>query len=118
MLRSPGFLALVIATIALAIGVNLGIFSLTQAILLHSLGVPRADRLVYYTLGKGGGPYSGPAYEALRADAAMKDVFAWNPNALVRLETHDGVDKIPGALVTGNTFSILGIKPSLGRFFG
>ncbi len=117
-LRSPGFFALVIATIALAIGVNLGVFSLTQAILLRSLGVPHADRLVYYTLGKGGGAFSSPAYEALRADAAMKDVFAWNPNALVRLQTNDGVVKIPGALVTGNIFSVLGIKPSLGRFFG
>src|SRR5208283_3282403 len=39
-------------------------------------------------------------------------------NELTRLQTNDGVDKIPGALATGNTFSILGIRPSLGRFFG
>jgi hypothetical protein len=50
MLRSPGFTTMALAIIALAIGVNLGVFAFIQAILFHALGVPEPGRVVYYTL--------------------------------------------------------------------
>lgn len=118
--RSPGFSAMVVVTIALGIGFNLGIFCVTKAIFLSSLGVPEADRLVYYTLGSGAdaSPYfSSSAYGALRTNAAMNDVLAWASDNF-RLQMSDGSIVLPGALVTGNTFSVLGLKPRLGRFFG
>jgi hypothetical protein len=37
MFRSPGFSAMVVLTIALAIGVNVGVFSITHAVLFKSL---------------------------------------------------------------------------------
>jgi predicted permease len=117
--RSPGFSAMVIVTIALAVGVNAGIFSITHAILFKSLGVPEANRIVYYTLGSGPDTFpafSGPAYEALRANAATKDVLAWQQNSF-KLQDYDGSVNADGAYVTGNAFSVLGLKPSLGRFF-
>ena len=119
MFRAPGFSLMVIITIALAVGVNLGVFTITQSILLKSLGVPRADRLVYYTLGTGTETIqnlSGPAYEALRANAATRDVSAWQQNQF-RLQTADGIVRVTGAYITGNGFSVFGLKPSLGRFF-
>jgi putative ABC transport system permease protein len=106
-------------TIALAVGVNLGIFTVTQTILFHSLGVPEADRLVYYTsgIGEDNRPvFSGPGYEALRANAATKDVLAWESNIFL-LHTQEGAERLNGAFVTGNAFSVFRLKPSLGRFF-
>jgi len=43
---SPGFTTVAIATIALGIGVNTGIFSLFNAVALRELPVPNADELV------------------------------------------------------------------------
>lgn len=110
---------MVVTTMALGIGVNLGIFTITKALFLNLLGVPDADRMVYYTLGAGRDtnirfPIQG--YEALRRLSAAKDILAWQPEILeLRDSTEDS--GLNSALVTGNTFSILGIRPFLGRFF-
>lgn len=44
--RAPGFTALAVATLGLAIGLNTGVFSMVDAILLDPLPFPDADRLV------------------------------------------------------------------------
>jgi putative ABC transport system permease protein len=44
--RSPGFAAVVVATLALAIGGTTAMFSLIQGVLLRPLDYPEADRLV------------------------------------------------------------------------
>lgn len=119
-LRSPGFTVMVVLTIALGIGVNCGIFSLTKAIFLQSLGVPAPNRLVYYTLGTGPDTqikFADQEYRALRSTLAKQDILAWLPTRL-RLQTPGGFVRLDGALVSGNAFSVLRLKPFLGRFFG
>lgn len=118
MLRSPGFSAMVILTIALGIGVNLGVFTIIRAMFLNLLGVPDADRVVYYTLGTGRDTkvrFPIQQYEALRTLAAANDILAWRPFAFTPQGPAE--EKLNGALVTGNTFAVLGVKPLLGRFF-
>jgi putative ABC transport system permease protein len=46
LVRTPGFTAIVVFTLALAIGVNTAIFSLVDALMLRSLPYAAADRLV------------------------------------------------------------------------
>src|SRR5580698_7795634 len=46
MRKSPGFSAVVICVLALAIGANAAVFSVLNAILLRPLEFPNADRLV------------------------------------------------------------------------
>lgn len=110
---------MVVVTIALGIGVNLGIFTITKALFLNVLGVPDADRMVYYTLGANRDakitfPIQG--YEALRRLSTASDILAWQPRILELREPAES-SGLNSALVTGNTFSVLGIKPFLGRFF-
>lgn len=110
---------MVMVTIALGIGVNLGIFTITKALFLNLLGVPEADRMVYYTLGTGPDTkirLSIQQYEALRRLSVANDILAWQPKTLeLRTSTEDS--GLNAALVTGNTFSVLGLKPFLGHFF-
>lgn len=110
---------MVVVTIALGTGVNLGIFTITKALFLNLLGVPDADRMVYYTLGTGPDTkirLSIQQYEALRRLSIANNILAWQPKIL-ELPTSTGDSGLNGALVTGNTFSILGLRPFLGRFF-
>jgi len=118
MSRSVGFSVTIVVTIALAVGVNLGIFSITRSLLFNSLGVPEAEKLVYFRLGSGADAtsFSGPGYEALRSDGTVKDLLAWKPTQF-QIQTRNGTTSLFGAIATGNTFSVLGLKPYLGRFF-
>lgn len=119
MFRSPGFTSMVVVTIALGIGVNLGIFTITKALFLNVLGVPDADRMVYYTLGANrdtGIRFPIQGYEALRRLSTASDILAWQPKILELRESSEN-SGLNSALVTGNTFSVLGIRPFLGRFF-
>lgn len=119
MFRSSGFSVMAIATIALGIGINVGIFCVSKAVFLNSLGIPDEGRLAYYTLGSGADlqlKFSDQQYQAMRSTSGM-DVFAWQQRrCVVRTPGARGL-LVDGALVSGNTFEILGLRPFAGHFF-
>ena len=119
----PGFSALVIATMALGIGLNSAVFSLVDALLLRPPAVAAPERLVHVYSSVPGDflshlPMAFPDYETLR-DRARSFVglaaYAWYPLAL---ERGDGSELVMAEIVTGNYFATLGVAPALGRAFG
>jgi predicted permease len=121
--RAPGFALIAILTLALGIGANNAIFTLTHALLLSGLPVPDPDRLVRLAIDlKGSDPKNGsdaplnlPMVQAIERRAhSFSGVLGWCVYDFVPPKGED-TDEIRGAIVTGNAFQVLGVRPAAGR---
>ncbi|HUI40393.1 MAG TPA: ADOP family duplicated permease [Terriglobia bacterium] len=119
--KNPGFTAAAGLTLALGIGANAAIFTLTYAVILKSLPVPNPRQLVRYTFREPGVTdlsLSGPAYDALRRHQTVDtDLLAWSQEQFA-IEEKGSVSRVDGALISGNGFRVLELHPFLGRVFG
>lgn len=132
LLKSPGFTAVAILTLALGIGANTAVFSVLDAVLLKMLPISHAEQLV--VLGdpsrihstSNGTPtldhFSYPLYRELRdGTQAFSGLFAsGDPGRLdVQLDSPaaEGPELANGRVVTGNYFPVLGVNPLIGRTF-
>jgi predicted permease len=119
--RSPGFAAVAIGTLGLAIGVNAGMFSVVNRVLLDPLPFPDADRLmaVWGTApGSQLPPEFGLAnefYLQYREQSKLLEDVAVFDGGTSTLRVGDRVERIPMAWPTSSLFSTLGAKPILGR---
>jgi putative ABC transport system permease protein len=118
--KAPGFTLL--ATLALALGVsaNTTIFSLINGVLLRPLkGIKDPARLVeIYTSDYSSGLYGSSSYPDYVDFRDQSDVFE-NLGAFYETmmnATGEGeAERLPGVVVTGNYFDMLGVGAQLGR---
>jgi len=128
LIKNPGFAAIAVATLALGLGANTAIFSLTDQILLKALPVPRPDELVVL---RADGPKSGrvwsdsdsansftyPMYQELRdKNEVFAGLLARFPVSL-SVAGEGQTERANGELVSGNYFDVLGVVPAIGRVF-
>src|ERR1035441_8293730 len=116
--KSPGFTAVAVLTLALAIGANAVVFGILNALVLNPRNVPQAQSLYAIERASGKSTWqSYPDYVDLRDRSRSFDsLAAFNP-APVGLDTGEAASEVWGYEVTGNYFDALGIQPYLGRFF-
>jgi predicted permease len=124
--KNPGFTIVAILTLALGIGANAAIFSLTDQVLLRLLPVESPRELVVlsspgrswgrtWSDGDGSTSFSYPNYEEIRD---RNEVFA---GVLARFHVQVSVagkgesQLVDAELVSGNYFQVLGVQPFLGR---
>src|SRR5882762_6600132 len=124
--KSPGFTAVVILTLALGIGANTTIFSVINATLLREPPFPEANRLVllWETVG---GPrnwsiISAPNFWDYRRQSRSFDGLAIFDSGgrgynLSATGTKHEAEQVSGVRVSADFFSVLGVKPFLGRTF-
>src|SRR5690348_5204693 len=116
--KSPGFTVVAIGTLALAIGANVVVFSVMNALILRPLNVPHDESLYGIERASDKNPsQSYPDYLALRdRNRTFDGLAAFNINQ-VGLDTGENPVREWVYEVSGNYFDVLGIRPYLGRFF-
>ena len=120
--HSPGFALTAVVTLALGIGVNIGMFSLVNGLLLRPL-YERPDEVVgvYGRSTTPSGGYRGfsyPNYVDLREGTA--DIFAnlaAYSTVFAGLDVGDGTRRTLASAVTANYFQTFGLPLALGRPF-
>jgi putative ABC transport system permease protein len=121
--RSPGFAAVAVLSLALGIGANTTIFTLVNALLLNPLPVSRPSELAaVLTVDEKNPGVSTVSYPNYKDYRDKNDVFtgvaAYSfPNLVSMRASGDEPDQVFVEFATGNYFDLLGLEPSLGRFF-
>ena len=125
LIKSPGFSVIAVIALALGIGANTAMFSVVNAILIRPLPFPESHRLamIWQTnpevakMGFPLAPTSVPDFEDWRAQAksfeALSTFEGWSTN----LTGLDEAERLDGARVSANLFSLLQVQPILGRAF-
>jgi putative ABC transport system permease protein len=120
--RRPGFAAVAVLTIAVGIAANVSVFSFFNALFLSSVPAGDPSRLVRILAptpnGDGDGSFSYPEYAFLQQHArAVEALTAHYSTAPFYVTADNQTAEVQGAVVSGNYFALLGLRPSLGRFF-
>ena len=119
--RSPAFTIAAIATLALGIGANTGLFTLGQAILVRPMpGVLQSDRLVWLTGARrdySRAAMSYPDFADYRHGLRDLVELAAVADMKYALGGRGEPERVRGEIVSGNYFSILRTPFALGRGF-
>src|SRR4051812_29361168 len=121
--KQPGFAALAVLAFALGIGANVAIFSVVNAVLLRPLPYPQSDRLISVrerTPTFPSGSVSYPNFLDWRAgQRTFTDLTLFRRQSfnLSSVKGGSAPERIGGAQVTANFFTVLGVPPQLGRDF-
>jgi len=120
--RSPAFTAVVVLTLALGIGANTAIFSLTDQLLLRLLPVRDPQQLVVF---ENPGPFQGrtennntfsyPMYRDFRDGTPVISGLLASFPVNATLTVNGGAERVNAELVSGNYFDVLGVHPAVGR---
>jgi predicted permease len=120
--KSPGYLLVVVGSLALGIGANTAIFSLLDAILLKPLpGLTDAEELVMVYRSKEENLHGAISYlnyqDFAEAEAGLSKlaVFA---DLQFSMADDGPSERIDGMIVSNNYFSLLGLQAAQGRVFG
>ncbi|HTH47505.1 MAG TPA: ABC transporter permease [Candidatus Limnocylindria bacterium] len=122
LLKSPGFTAVAVLTLALGIGANTAIFSFVNAVLLRPLPYKEPERLVVvyenntehdWHKNAVGAPILG---EWRQRSQAFDGLSAYKSDLMI-LTGKDQPETLTATSLSANIFSLLGLQPMLGRGF-
>ena len=123
--RSPGFSSIAILTLGIGLGAATTIFTLLDRVALRPLPYPNAGRLIHvgtlWPKVKAGEEYGisrGQYFYFKRHSQALSDILFYDRNVMV--VPGDGehpAERVPELDVSASTFSLLGIRPQIGRLF-
>src|SRR5262249_15018971 len=114
------FTAVAVLSLAIGIGANTAIFSLVDKLLIRKLPVEEPDRLAIVSASRGAGVSTMSNYPDFIDYRDRNEVFdglvAYSQRAMT-LSEGGRAERIQGLIVSGNYFTVLGVRPALGRGF-
>jgi predicted permease len=134
--KSPGFTAIAVISLALAIGANTTIFSVANEILYERLAVPHPEQLRrfivtgdknvvlhafwgYWDTTDGRTRFDSftyPAYQQLRANNhVLQDIFAFKDIGQANVTIDGTASALQIELISGNLYQQMDVRPALGR---
>ena len=124
MRRSPLFATVAILSLALGIGANTAIFTLMDQLMLRPLPVKDPEQLVMLWQkgshnGSNMGPrmHSYPIYRDYQQKAAPFSEVLCRRLISTSVSVDNQTERVDAEMVSGNYFTMLGVKPALGRVF-
>ena len=124
LLRSPGFTAAAVMTLALGIGANTAIFSIVDHVILRPLAYQDPDNLytVHEVIPKIAHmapalPVSANHFVEWRRSTTSFESIALLGDITLNLTGSGEPEQLDGARVSADLFPMLGVRPQLGRVF-
>jgi predicted permease len=123
LVKKPTFTIVAVLTLALGVGANTAIFSIVNAVLLHSLPYRDPDRLVRIFFNEPGVGlrdvrFSEPELDDLQTRASVfEDVTPIVP-ASTNLTGAKQPERLEVVFTSFSYFSVLGVIPQIGRLYG
>jgi predicted permease len=122
--RTPAFTAVAVLALGIGIGANTAIFTLIDQILLRKLPVQRPEELVMlYQEGNHMGSNMGyrmhsyPLYQDLQEKAEPFSEVICRRIVPASVNIDNSTERVDAEMVSGNYFTMLGVKPAIGRVF-
>ena len=122
--RSPLFASVAILSLALGIGANTAIFTLIDQLLLRKLPVAAPEQLVMlYQQGPHNGSNTGsrmhsyPIYQDYQTRGEPLAEVLCRRLVEASVSVDNQTERVQAEMVSGNYFTMLGVKPALGRVF-
>jgi putative ABC transport system permease protein len=126
--KSPGFAVVAIITLALGIGVNTGMFRVVKAVIFRRLTVDQTKQLVLPAVVKPDGSQNDFSYHEFEGipdrnqplskqslfNQPSSGTFAFDTTRFL-VSVNNQTDYLLGQCVSANFFSVLGVRPTLGR---
>ena len=120
LVKSPGFTAVAVLTLALGIGANTAMFSVINSALLHSLPFANPGRLmvVWKTMSNGSpNAFSTPEFLEWKEQGGLTANMGAFSAVGKNLGSKDVPERINGGKINYDVLPILGVQPASGRIF-
>jgi predicted permease len=122
--RSPLFASVAILSLALGIGANTAIFTLMDQLMLRKLPVKNPEQLVVlYQTGNHNGSNMGrwmhsyPIYQDYQQKGEPLSEVLCRRLVSASISVDNQTERVEIEMVSGNYFTMLGVKPAVGRLF-
>ncbi len=119
--KTPAFTAVVLLTLAFAIGINAAVFSVLDAVLLKPLPYPDPGRLALLVTthdhGETNDSQTGALFQAVRDRATLLDTAAYSGQNGVNFAAPGRLEFVRQQRVSTGYFRVLGVPPQYGREF-
>lgn len=120
LIAQRGFSVAVLLTLGMGIAATVAMFSILNAVILRPLPFPEPERIVSLSASKDGsdmGQVDDRSFEDWQRSARSVEAMTVYTSASAAMATRSGPQSVRGTIATAPYFSVMGVRPVMGRTF-